>query len=109
MEPLPLTHLRTSNPYSYYTLQYPDLSQTPYGDPSPRRESLRTCQLPLRTVTRPHGNPLPLPANRYGYQPPSRTTIRPLSTATYYTVWQTSASRLMKVKRSGARESTLRL
>jgi hypothetical protein len=43
---------------------------------------------------------------------PLRTLTRPPPPATYYTihtVWQTSASKLMNVKRSGGRESTLSL
>src|ERR1700733_1161891 len=92
MEPLP------SNLKPLFLLHPPllpptsDPFQTPYGDPLRRPLTL------LRTV---------MDINR-PYRPP-QDPLYPLYTTLHYTVWQILASRLIKAKRSGAKESTLRL
>ena len=53
------------------------------------------------------------PINHYGpvnhlYGPP-QDLLHPLRTTLYYTVWQILESKSAKAKRSGAKESTLRL
>ena len=70
----------------------------------------------LRTTTdlsRPPMKTPYRPANHYGtvnyfYGPPQDLPY-PLRTTLHYPEWQISASKLAKVKRSGVRESTLRL
>jgi hypothetical protein len=105
------------NLYSYYTLpQYPRPLFGPLTEtPTLLRTTMDLSRLLTETpylsanyygpVKTPYENPYP-PVNRYG---PANRFYGPFPPTTYYTitVWQTSASKSAKVKRSGDKESTL--